>query len=51
MARGIQGQAIYVHPKAEMAIARFASHPKAGNVNLDLPIRSSRPPKPTSSAS
>ena len=34
-ARGIHGQAIYVDPKAEMVIARFASHPLAGNVNLD----------------
>jgi CubicO group peptidase (beta-lactamase class C family) len=35
MARGIHGQAIYVDPKAEMVIARFASHPLAGNANLD----------------
>jgi len=35
MARGIHGQAIYVDPKAEMVIARFASHPMAANVNLD----------------
>jgi CubicO group peptidase (beta-lactamase class C family) len=35
MARGIHGQAIYVDPKAEMVIARFASHPLAGNVLLD----------------
>ncbi len=34
-ARGIHGQAIYVDPKAEMVIVRFASHPLAGNVNLD----------------
>jgi CubicO group peptidase (beta-lactamase class C family) len=34
-ARGIHGQAIYVDPAAEMVIARFASHPLAGNVNLD----------------
>lgn len=34
-ARGVHGQAIYVDPKAEMVIARFASHPMAGNVNLD----------------
>ena len=34
-ARGIHGQTIYVDPKAEMVIARFASHPLAGNVNLD----------------
>jgi CubicO group peptidase (beta-lactamase class C family) len=35
MARGIHGQAIYVDPKAEMVIARFASHPLSANVNLD----------------
>ena len=35
MARGIHGQAIYIDPKAEMVIARYASHPKAGNMNLD----------------
>jgi CubicO group peptidase (beta-lactamase class C family) len=35
MARGIHGQAIYVDPKAEMVIARFASHPVASNVNID----------------
>ena len=35
MARGIHGQAIYVDPAAEMVIARFASHPLAGNVNVD----------------
>lgn len=35
MARGIHGQGIYVDPKAGMVIARFASHPMAGNVNLD----------------
>jgi CubicO group peptidase (beta-lactamase class C family) len=35
MARGIHGQAIYIDPKAEMVIARFASHPLAGNMNLD----------------
>ena len=35
MARGIHGQAIYIDPKAEMVVARFASHPLAGNVNLD----------------
>ena len=34
-ARGIHGQAIYIDPKAEMVIARFASHPLAANVNLD----------------
>jgi CubicO group peptidase (beta-lactamase class C family) len=35
MARGIHGQAIYIDPVAEMVIARFASHPLAGNVNID----------------
>jgi len=34
-ARGIHGQAIYVDPKAEMVIARFASHPIAGNTGID----------------
>jgi len=35
MARGIHGQAIYIDPTAEMVIARFASHPLAGNMHLD----------------
>jgi len=35
MARGVHGQAIYIDPKAEMVIARFASHPMAANANLD----------------
>jgi CubicO group peptidase (beta-lactamase class C family) len=34
-ARGIHGQGIYIDPVAEMVIARFAAHPKAGNANLD----------------
>jgi CubicO group peptidase (beta-lactamase class C family) len=34
-ARGIHGQAIYVDPAAEMVIARFGSHPGAGNVYND----------------
>lgn len=34
-ARGIHGQAIYIDPKAEMVIARFASFPLAANANLD----------------
>jgi CubicO group peptidase (beta-lactamase class C family) len=34
-ARGIHGQTIYIDPKAEMVIARFASNPKAGNANFD----------------
>jgi len=35
MARGVNGQACYVDPKAEMAIVRFASHPQSSNVYLD----------------
>jgi CubicO group peptidase (beta-lactamase class C family) len=35
MARGIHGQCIYVDPRAEMVIARYASHPQAGNVAND----------------
>ena len=35
MARGVHGQAIYIDPQAEMVIARFASHPLAGNMNID----------------
>ena len=35
-ARGIHGQAIYVDPAAEMVIARFASHPIAGNSVNDV---------------
>lgn len=34
-ARGIHGQGVYIDPRAEMVIARFASHPMAGNLNLD----------------
>jgi hypothetical protein len=34
-ARGIHGQTIYVDPKAQMVIVRFASHPKAANANFD----------------
>lgn len=34
-ARGIHGQGIYIDPHAEMVIARFASHPGAGNAKLD----------------
>jgi CubicO group peptidase (beta-lactamase class C family) len=34
-ARGVHGQAIYIDPKAEMVIARFASNPRAGNTNFD----------------
>ena len=35
MARGIHGQSLYVDPKAEMVIARYASHPVAANVSND----------------
>ncbi|WP_120971675.1 serine hydrolase [Comamonas sp. lk] len=31
MARGIHGQAVYIDPKAQMVIARYASHPIAAN--------------------
>lgn len=31
MAMGVYGQAIYIDPKAELVIARFASHPTATN--------------------
>ena len=34
-ARGVHGQAIYIDPKAEMVIARYASHPVAGNATND----------------
>lgn len=30
-ARGVHGQTIYIDPKAEMVLVRFASHPIAGN--------------------
>ena len=33
--RSIHGQAIYIDPKAGMPIARFGSHPVAGDVNLN----------------
>nr|WP_235999835.1 serine hydrolase [Bradyrhizobium uaiense] len=35
MARGVNGQAIYVDSKAEMVIARFGSHPLAANAYND----------------
>jgi CubicO group peptidase (beta-lactamase class C family) len=35
MARGVHGQALYIDPLAEMVIARFASHPVAGNAAND----------------
>jgi CubicO group peptidase (beta-lactamase class C family) len=31
MARGVHGQRVYIDPKAEMVIVRYASHPVAGN--------------------
>ena len=38
----LHGQTIYIDPKAEMVIARFASHPLAGNPNND-PIAAGLP--------
>ncbi|PIF78853.1 hypothetical protein CLU95_6052 [Variovorax sp. 54] len=35
MARGVHGQRIYIDPKAEMVIVRYASHPIAGNAAND----------------
>jgi CubicO group peptidase (beta-lactamase class C family) len=35
MARGVHGQGIYIDPKAEMVIARYASHPAAANAAND----------------
>ncbi|MCX7983185.1 MAG: beta-lactamase family protein [Syntrophales bacterium] len=35
MARGIHGQNLYIDPKAEMVIARYASHPIATNIAND----------------
>ena len=35
MARGVHGQGIYIDPRAEMVIARYASHPAAGNAAND----------------
>jgi len=34
-ARGVYGQAIYIDPKAEMVIARFASYPVGANATID----------------
>ena len=34
-ARGIHGQTVYIDPKAEMVIARYASHPVAANAGND----------------
>ena len=36
MARGVHGQNIYIDPKAEMVIARYASHPIAANIANDV---------------
>lgn len=35
-ARGIHGQALWIAPKADLVIARYASHPVAGNGNSVL---------------
>ncbi|WP_347906180.1 serine hydrolase [Pseudomonas purpurea] len=35
MARGVHGQSIYIDPKAEMVIVRYASHPVAANAAND----------------
>lgn len=34
-ARGVHGQRVYIDPKAEMVIMRYASHPVAGNAAND----------------
>lgn len=34
-ARGVHGQTVYIDPKAQMVIARYASHPVAGNAAID----------------
>jgi CubicO group peptidase (beta-lactamase class C family) len=35
MARGVHGQSLYIDPTADMVIARFSSHPVAGNAAND----------------
>ena len=35
MARGVHGQSIYIDPKAQMVVVRYASHPIAGNAGID----------------
>ena len=35
MARGVHGQSLYIDPRADMIIARFASYPIAGNAAID----------------
>jgi CubicO group peptidase (beta-lactamase class C family) len=34
-ARGVHGQTVYIDPKAEMVIARYASYPLAANSHID----------------
>lgn len=34
-ARGVHGQTVYIDPKAEMVIVRYASHPVAANAAID----------------
>ncbi len=34
-ARGVHGQLVWVDPRAQMVIARYASHPQAANMHLD----------------
>lgn len=34
-ARGVYGQTVYIDPKAEMVIVRYASHPEAKNAKID----------------
>ena len=36
MARRIHGQNIYIDPRTEMVVARFASHPVAANMVNDV---------------
>ncbi|MEK8050309.1 serine hydrolase [Ideonella sp. DXS22W] len=35
MARGVHGQALYIDPKAEMVVARYASHPLPASLACD----------------
>ncbi len=35
MARGVHGQSLYIDPRADMVIARFASYPVAANAAND----------------
>ena len=34
-ARGVYGQTVYIDPRAEMVLVRFASHPEAKNAKID----------------